>query len=162
MLRVFENTISTKHLWTTSSESTQIRVARLIKGEFIVSLRDIRAIKWTEVCNFLTWLDLPDIKNCYIFKLATPGLRILHEYPVDTGRKLNVHKTFKRGPGRLLNGLCTFNLHPVSTVNTYNGFSCDIIKENILEIVISYEKQIRSISSFISPYDISLLRIALL
>ena len=33
--------------------------------------------------------------------------------PVDTGRKLNVHKTF-RTP-RLLNVLCTFNLHPVST-----------------------------------------------
>ena len=28
-------------------------------------------------------------------------------FPVDTGRKLNVHKT--------LNVLCTFNLHPVST-----------------------------------------------
>ena len=36
-------------------------------------------------------------------------------YPVDTGRKLNVHKTFRRRPGRFLNVLCTFNLHPVST-----------------------------------------------
>ena len=35
--------------------------------------------------------------------------------PVDTGRKLNVHKTFRRRPGRLLNVLCTFNLHPVAT-----------------------------------------------
>ena len=35
--------------------------------------------------------------------------------PVDTGRKLNVHKTFRRRPGRLLNILCTFNLRPVST-----------------------------------------------
>ena len=34
--------------------------------------------------------------------------------PVDTGRKLNVHKTFRRSPGRLLNVLCTFNLRPVS------------------------------------------------
>ena len=32
--------------------------------------------------------------------------------PVDTGRKLNVDKTFRR---RLLNVLCTFNLRPVST-----------------------------------------------
>ena len=32
--------------------------------------------------------------------------------PVDTGRKLSAHKTFK---GRLLNVLCTFNLRPVST-----------------------------------------------
>ena len=35
--------------------------------------------------------------------------------PIDTGRKLNVHKTFRRRPGRLLNVLCTFNLRPVST-----------------------------------------------
>ena len=34
--------------------------------------------------------------------------------PVDTGRKLNVHKTFRRRPERLLNVLCTFNLRPVS------------------------------------------------
>ena len=32
--------------------------------------------------------------------------------PVDTGRKLNIYKTFRR---RLLNVLCTFNLRPVST-----------------------------------------------
>ena len=36
-------------------------------------------------------------------------------FPVDTGRKLNIHKTFRRRPGRLLNVLCTFNLRPVST-----------------------------------------------
>ena len=35
--------------------------------------------------------------------------------PVDTGRKLKVNKTFRRRPGHLLNVLCTFNLHPVST-----------------------------------------------
>ena len=29
--------------------------------------------------------------------------------PVDTGRKLNAHKTFRRHPERLLNVLCTFN-----------------------------------------------------
>ena len=35
--------------------------------------------------------------------------------PVDTGRKLNVYKMFRRRPGRLLNVLCTFNLRSVST-----------------------------------------------
>ena len=35
--------------------------------------------------------------------------------PVDTGRKLSVHKTFRRRPGRLLNVLCTVSLRPVST-----------------------------------------------
>ena len=41
--------------------------------------------------------------------ISTDNIFILH-YPVDTGRKLNVHKTFRRRPGRLLNVLCTFNL----------------------------------------------------
>ena len=35
--------------------------------------------------------------------------------PVDTGHKLNVHKTFRRCPGRVLNVLCMFNSRPVST-----------------------------------------------
>ena len=38
--------------------------------------------------------------------------------PVDTGRKLNVHKTFRRPLGRLLKVLCRFNLRPVSTGNS--------------------------------------------
>ena len=38
-----------------------------------------------------------------------------HFIPVATGRKLNVHKTFRRRPGRLLNILSTFNLRHVST-----------------------------------------------
>ena len=34
---------------------------------------------------------------------------------IETGSKLNVHKTFRGHPGRLLNVSCTFNLRPVST-----------------------------------------------
>ena len=37
------------------------------------------------------------------------------KYPVDTGCKLNVPKTFRRRPGRLRNVLCTFNLRSLST-----------------------------------------------
>ena len=40
---------------------------------------------------------------------------------VDPERKLNVYKTFRRRPGRLLNVLCTFNLRSVSI-----GMGCDI------------------------------------
>ena len=46
------------------------------------------------------------------YVLLIIGLRL---DPVDTGHKLNVHKTFRRRPGRLLNVLCTFNLRRVST-----------------------------------------------
>ena len=37
--------------------------------------------------------------------------------PLDTGRKLNVDKTFRRRPGRLLKVLYAFNLSPVPTGN---------------------------------------------
>ena len=37
--------------------------------------------------------------------------------PVDTRRKLKVHKTFRRRPGRLLNILSTLDLRPVSAGN---------------------------------------------
>ena len=36
-------------------------------------------------------------------------------FPVDKGRKLSVHKTFRRRSGCLLNALCTFTLRTVST-----------------------------------------------
>ena len=35
--------------------------------------------------------------------------------PIDTGCKLDLHKTLRRCPGRLLNVWCTFNFRPVST-----------------------------------------------
>ena len=39
--------------------------------------------------------------------------KVIH-LPIDTRRKLNAHKTFRRRSGRLLNVLCTFNLCLVS------------------------------------------------
>ena len=45
--------------------------------------------------------------NYILFRIVVP--------PADTGRKLNVHKTFRRSPVRFLNVLYTFNLRPVST-----------------------------------------------
>ena len=44
--------------------------------------------------------------------------------PADTVRKLNVHKTFRTRPGRLLNVLCTFNLRPVSTGESQGKYVC--------------------------------------
>ena len=42
--------------------------------------------------------------------------------PVGTGLKLNVHKTFRRRPGHLLNVLCMFNLRPASS-GSYKEFA---------------------------------------
>ena len=52
--------------------------------------------------------------------------------PVDTGRKLNVHKTFRKRPERLLNVLCTFNLRPVSTGKLSYEQAGIIVKRDIL------------------------------
>ena len=61
-----------------------------------------------------------NILMCHLFLIAllsfitkASNSRVTH--PVDTGRKLIVHKTFRRRPGHLLNVLCMFNLCPVST-----------------------------------------------
>ena len=54
----------------------------------------------------------------------------LFPFPVDTVRKLSVHKTFRRRPGRLLNVLSTFNLCPVSMELDYSLFSMIIISDS--------------------------------
>ena len=53
--------------------------------------------------------------SVYRIKLKLLETTFYATYPADTGRKLNVHKTFKRRPRRLLNLLRTLNLRPVST-----------------------------------------------
>ena len=53
----------------------------------------------------------------------------------DAGGKLDVHKTFRRRPGRLLNVLCTFNLRPVSTGQLKHILG---IKHALIERLICY------------------------
>ena len=48
------------------------------------------------------------------YQKKSRGVKIIGISPLGTGCKLNVHKTFRRRPGRLLNVLCTLSLHPVS------------------------------------------------
>ena len=63
------------------------------------------------VCVSLLVLLCPIcLSGCVISNQSTSK-----NHPVDTGRKLNVHKTFRRRPGHLLNVLCTLNLRPVPT-----------------------------------------------
>ena len=57
-------------------------------------------------------------KDCFFYQSWFENIKeqwVFIEIPVDTGRKLNVHKTFRRCSGHFLNVLCTFNLRPVST-----------------------------------------------
>ena len=64
--------------------------------------------------NQLGQLDLTKIASDFINKNNRKHIFGKFNYPVDTGRQLNIRKTFRRRPGRLLNILCTFNLRPVS------------------------------------------------
>ena len=79
------------------------------------------ALTLSNLNKHLGQLEVEFIDNVNIKKvhLGKKGLHLNKKgkNPVDTGRKLNVHKTFQRRPGRLLNVLCTFNLGPVSTGN---------------------------------------------
>ena len=60
-------------------------------------------------CILDVWLDVWCASNLRVF------MKLLGAFPKDTGRKLNVHKTFRRRRGRLLDVLCTFHLRSVST-----------------------------------------------
>ena len=69
-------------------------------------------------CNTLLWRYTTSF--CYFFLCSWRSVILvlsfsLDLFPVDTGRKLNAHKTFRRRPGVLQNVLRTFNLRPVSS-----------------------------------------------
>ena len=64
--------------------------------------------------------------NIFLFRIITK----YNNVPVDTGRKFNVHKTFRRRLGRLLNILCTFNESPVSTGVYQRHFLLDLLNES--------------------------------
>ena len=78
----------------------------------------------TESLSYQVWVSLGGLFylsfyrvrliNCPYNGFNSVWLMEYLSYPVDTGLKLNVHKTFIRRPGRLLNVLCTFNLRPVT------------------------------------------------
>ena len=67
------------------------------------SIFPLSAVRYTpihhEQCIFMKWKGKKQISTTIA---------------LDTGRKLNVHKIFRRCPGCLVNVLCTFNLRPVS------------------------------------------------
>ena len=80
-------------------------------------------MKPTVVCQpvsklgMFTFFFIYNSFHCAFFSKMRNQTRFLDLWwdPVDTGCKLNVHRTFRRRPGRPLNVLCTFNLRPVST-----------------------------------------------
>ena len=73
-----------------------------------------------EAYNFSFNSGLPQLSKWYAFSCF---------YPVGTGRKLNVYKTFRRRPRRLLNGLWVFNLRPRCTGSWHWSKSIVMMKE---------------------------------
>ena len=73
-----------------------------------------RANQWTCFYMIGTYV-MEELYCCSLDRDNMLQRNLQFTFPVDTGRKLNVHKTFRRLLGRLLNILCTFNLRPVST-----------------------------------------------
>ena len=77
--------------------------------EQILFPKQFKKFVFEELHNKMGHLDSRELGN-YVKMVSTE-----RNIPGDTGRKLNVHKTCRRRPGRLLNALCTFNLRLVST-----------------------------------------------
>ena len=61
------------------------------------------------------------IDESYIHRLMISQKKTLYSTSLNTGRKLNVRKAFRRCPGRLLNVLRTFNVRPVSRGQVKNS-----------------------------------------
>ena len=71
--------------------------------------------------------------------------------PVDIGRKLNLYKTFRRRPRCLLNVLCTFNLHPVSTGDLFCSLHYFQIAIDLVITFFSYSVQQHSERHWSAP-----------
>ena len=78
---------------------------------------EINGITFSKCIRETSWKETFDKKLFFSLWIWIGLLKLLENAQnlVDTGRKLNVHKTFRRRPGRHLNVLCTFNLRPVCT-----------------------------------------------
>ena len=86
-----------------------------------------------------TWIVLcTSYSKCRYYLAGSFRHHLIHffsrhswRYLLYTRRKLNVHKTFRRRPGRLLNGLCTFNLRPVSRFSSTDSIVVHTIFESL-------------------------------
>ena len=88
----------------------------MIQKRNIKAIGDLPQNPFATFTNQFTSILNQSILEKVINKACFQGKNAKHyRYPIDTGRKLNVHKTFRRRPRRLLNVLCTFNLRPVFT-----------------------------------------------
>ena len=82
------------------------------EGSFpaITAMKTFRYFTGVQSCSLLIVLS----KDNFSYWMIDWVIISKASSPLDTGRKLNVHETFRRCPGLLLNVLCTFNLRIIS------------------------------------------------
>ena len=86
---------------------------------------NFETVKSGKFCIYYTCS--PNLVSHWLFRLMIIIEVIKSNNPVDTWRKLNVRKTFKRRRGRLLNVLCTFHLRHVSTGKYFTNLSFSVL-----------------------------------
>ena len=94
------------------------------KSHSIVS----RRLLFLGFCSHKMWHLTSAFFTIYLYTIQNQSFILISSCPLDTGPKLNVHKTFRRRPGRLLNVLCTFKLRPVSRRCTFVCHFCLVIR----------------------------------
>ena len=97
---------------------------------------NFETVKSGKFCIHYTYS--PNLVSHWLFRRMIITEVIKSNNPVDTWRKLDVHKTFRRRRGRLLNVLCTFNLCPVSTGKYFTNLSFSVLYHPIYHYVLYY------------------------
>ena len=88
----------------------------------------------TTLLRYKTWglLTCPHpYKKINYLKLVNPFCTVsiyINAFPLDTERKLNIHKTWRRCPGHFLDVLCNFNLYIMSRVSIFYNKCSKILK----------------------------------
>ena len=104
-------------------QSDSLSLLLFVMYDFIIiNFKKSEIAWWVMVINHgdkKTRMNQFVFKDLKLFAMSNDQIDSLMNTPVDIGRKLNVHKTFRRRPGRLLKVLCTFSLHTVSTGTVY-------------------------------------------
>ena len=95
----------------------ELRVTFYIWGTSYCSFHKFRVTFIARVTSYFlhTSYELLFIARITSYFLTMSYNKDKDDNPVDTGRKLNVYKTFRGSPGGLLNIFCTSKLRPVST-----------------------------------------------
>ena len=104
-----------KALWEYAANLQENTIAKVWLHSILHGFFTINLVHVFRTQQFNHFLFYNNTSGGLLLCWKKPKLAHAIQLPVDTGRKLNVHKTFRRRPGRLLNVSCRFNLPPVST-----------------------------------------------